>query len=162
MGNICRSPSAEGFLRAGLERAGVTDRVRADSAGTHGYHLGQPPDSRAIRTAAEFGVDISGLRARRVQASDLRNFDLVIAMDQANLRALEQIGRGLDGDSPRAELGLMMDYSSRFRDLREVPDPYYGGLADFRYMCELLEDATGGLLDSLSRRLTGDQETRVR
>jgi len=162
MGNICRSPSAEGFVRAGLERAGLADRVWTDSAGTHGYHLGQPPDSRAIRTAAEFGVDISDLRARRVQPGDLQEFDLVLAMDQVNLRALEQLGQGLATGVRRAELGLMMDYSARFGHLREVPDPYYGDLADFRYMCELLDDATLGLLESLSQRLTGDQETQAR
>jgi len=162
MGNICRSPSAEGFVRAGLERAGLADRVRADSAGTHGYHLGHPPDSRAIRMAAEFGVDISDLRARRVQTGDLREFDLVLAMDQANLRALEQMGQGLAAGARRAELGLMLDYSPRFGHLREVPDPYYGELGDFRYMCELLEDATIGLLDSLSRRLSDDRETQAR
>ncbi len=149
MGNICRSPSAEGFFLRHLDRNGMGGTVITDSAGTHSYHLGQPPDSRAISMAAEFGVDIAGLRARRIQADDFHDFDLIIGMDETNLRGINQAAGNEPGD---ARLELMMTYASRYPGLTEVPDPYYGDLRDFRYMCELLDDATSGLLAHLRDR----------
>ena len=158
MGNICRSPSAEGFFRQCLAQAGLEGLIETDSAGTHSYHLGNPPDSRAIGMASEFGVDITDLRARRIEAEDFENFDLVIAMDDHNLRTIEQFRRNAGMEPGRAEVRLMMEYSPQYADQPEVPDPYYGNSSDFRYMCELLEEATTGLLNSMrdSSRGAGD------
>jgi len=147
MGNICRSPTAEGYFRHHLAEAGAADRFSVDSAGTHGYHVGGPPDSRATATAAQRGVDLSRLRARKVSSDDFRNFDLILAMDEHNLALLRELDPG-DG----AELALMLRYSNRFDQIREVPDPYYGGQDGFEHMCDLLDEATAGLLASLVGR----------
>jgi protein-tyrosine phosphatase len=151
MGNICRSPSAEGFFRAHAEQAGLLDCLRIDSAGTHGYHVGHPPDSRAIAEAAAFNIDISGLRARQVQASDFHEFDHIVAMDTDNLRILQRL---LPGGAP-ARLSLMMAFA-RDLDESEVPDPYYGNQGDFTYMCQLLDAATRGLLQHIQSQPDGD------
>ena len=145
MGNICRSPSAEGFFRLHLERSGLAERFQVDSAGTHGYHVGHPPDERAIVEAAKFGVDIGHLRARRVRAADFSDFDHIVAMDQHNLGVLQRMQSG----PSRAALSLMMDHA-REPGPREVPDPYYGAQSGFTLMCELLDDATAGLLEKLA------------
>ena len=144
MGNICRSPTAEGYFRHHLAKAGKGERFTVDSAGTHGYHVGHPPDSRASETAARRGVDLSALRARRVTAEDFGKFDLIIAMDEDNLRLLRELDPG-EG----AELALMLEYATGPEAIREVPDPYYGGQDGFEHMCDLLDDATAGLLDQL-------------
>lgn len=149
MGNICRSPTAEGIFRHRAARAGLADRLRTDSAGTHSYHIGSLPDDRAVAAAAARGVDITGLRARRIKAADFREFDLVLAMDDHNMALLEEL-RATEGQGT-AELRLMMSYSPRFANLREVPDPYYGGRRDFEHMCDLLEEACDGLLGQLQR-----------
>ena len=118
--------------------------VKADSAGTHSYHIGSSPDERAIREAGRFGVDIGGLRARKIRAEDFSTFDLIVAMDHHNLNILERLAPV----PAHASLDLMMN----FTDLSgpdEVPDPYYGSQQDFAYMCELLDQATRGLLDTL-------------
>lgn len=156
MGNICRSPTAEGFFRHHLKGSPLAERILTDSAGTHGYHVGHPPDTRARHTAHGWGVDISDLRARRVDAGDLLRFDLVLAMDEDNLDALQRLNRGA-GES--ADVRLMMAFSSRFDELREVPDPYYGGQDGFDFMCELLNEATRGLLAAVER---GDVGSRRR
>lgn len=133
--------------------------LEIDSAGTHGYHLGHPPDRRAIRTASKWGVDISDLRARRVNPEDFSAYDLIVAMDEANLEHLRQLHANAMADSMRAELRLMMDFSPRRQDLREVPDPYYGSARDFENMCELLDEATRGLLDWVRRHAPdGDRD----
>lgn len=148
MGNICRSPSAEGFFVNVLEASEYKDRVSTDSAGTHGYHVGHSPDSRAVETASDFGVDISRLRARRVSVSDFSDFDLIIAMDRNNFEDLQQLRpRG-----SKAELQMMMHYHPESQPI-DVPDPYYGGMDGFKYMCELLESATRGLLNDIKGRL---------
>jgi protein-tyrosine phosphatase len=144
MGNICRSPTAEGYFRHHLARTGLGDQFIVDSAGTHGYHVGNPPDPRAQETAAGRGVDLSALRARQVAAEDFRDFDLIIAMDRDNLRRLRELDPG-DG----AELALMLKYSPGSETPAEVPDPYYGGQAGFEHMCDLLDEATRGLLDHI-------------
>ncbi len=149
MGNICRSPSAEGFFRHHLDKSTIAGQVRADSAGTHSYHLGCAPDPRAITEADRFGVDISHLRARKVQASDFEAFDLALAMDRHNLMLMEQMRPA----QARADTGLMIDYVPG-SGLDEVPDPYYGSQRDFRLMCELLDQATRNLVQQLESRLT--------
>lgn len=148
MGNICRSPSAEGFFIHHLEGSSISDKVITDSAGTHSYHIGNSPDSRAISEAGRFGVDISGLRARKISATDFEQFDLIVAMDTHNLRLIEQ----LQPAHCRAKLALMMEYApSEGRE--EVPDPYYGTQADFTLMCNLLDLATKKLMQLLESEL---------
>lgn len=148
MGNICRSPSAEGFFINALQASEYKDQVATDSAGTHGYHIGHPPDSRAVETASGFGVDISRLRARKVSVSDFNEYDFIIAMDHSNYEDLERIQPA----GSKAGLKMMMDYHPEAQP-KEVPDPYYGGMDGFTYMCELLDSATRGLLTDIEGRL---------
>jgi len=147
MGNICRSPTAEGYFRHHLSGSPLAGSVRTDSAGTHGYHVGHPPDSRAMEAVARRGLDISDLRARRVDEGDFERFELILAMDEDNLRNLRALDPG-----GGARVALMLDWGERFPDVREVPDPYYGGQDGFETMCDLLDDATAGLLAELERR----------
>lgn len=144
MGNICRSPTAEGYLRHHLAAAGSLDRFTVDSAGTHAYHVGNPPDARAMSTAAERGIDLSKLRARQVVPDDFQRFDLILAADEDNLRILETNSPGQG-----AELALMLSTSPRFDTIQEVPDPYYGGQDGFEFMCDLLDEATRHLAEQL-------------
>jgi len=149
MGNICRSPSAEGFFTRQLQDSAYRDLVSTDSAGTHSYHIGHPPDPRAVETAANFDVQIGHLRARKVKASDFDEYDLLIAMDRANLSNL----MALQPADSAAEIKLMMSFHPQGQPA-EVPDPYYGGMDGFTYMCELLEQATSGLLKEIESRLS--------
>lgn len=149
MGNICRSPTAEGFFRHHLRGSALQQQVSADSAGTHGYHIGDTPDPRAIEAAQEYGVDISHLRARKVTPADFRAHDMIVAMDHVNLAGLEDV-------QPRdctARVHLMMSWHPNAAGI-EVPDPYYGDFEDFRSMCGLLDAATAGLLADLETRLS--------
>ncbi|MDH4018274.1 MAG: low molecular weight phosphotyrosine protein phosphatase [Xanthomonadales bacterium] len=148
MGNICRSPSAEGFFIRALQDSKIRGQVSTDSAGTHSYHVGHPPDSRAVSTALDFDVDISQLRARKVDASDFNRYDLIIAMDRSNFEDLQRIQPA----GSKADLQMMMQYHPEARP-DEVPDPYYGGMDGFTYMCKLLESATRGLLNDIEGRL---------
>jgi protein-tyrosine phosphatase len=148
MGNICRSPSAEGFFAAALQKSRFRTQVSIDSAGTHGYHIGQAPDARAVATALNFGVDISRLRARKVGVYDFDHYDLIIAMDNNNYQDLQRIRPA----GARASLQMMMQYHPDARP-KEVPDPYYGSMDGFTYMCELLEAATLGLLENVEGQL---------
>lgn len=149
MGNICRSPTAEGVLRAKLQAAGLGKQVEVDSAGTAGSHRGEPPDARAVRYAAGRGYDLSSLRARRVTRDDLERFDWVLAMDEDNLESLRRLLPELGG----ARVGLLMAHAQRFTDVREVPDPYYGSPAGFEHVLDLVEDACDGLVARLAQEL---------
>jgi protein-tyrosine phosphatase len=149
MGNICRSPTAEGVLRAKLKAAGLATRVEVDSAGTTGYHSGEPPDARAIRHAAKRGYDLSRLRARRVTGEDFQRFDWLLAMDEDNLERLVE----MKPDEARARVELLMPHGRRFSGTREVPDPYYGAPAGFEHVLDLVEDACDGLVVSLQNEL---------
>jgi protein-tyrosine phosphatase len=144
MGNICRSPSAEGIFRHLLAQRQVDLEVEVDSAGTHDYHVGEPPDPRAISAARRRGIDLSTLRARSVQPQDFENFDLLIAMDEQNLREL----RSRSGPVYASRLRLMMDFAPDV-GRRAVPDPYYGGPQGFEDVLDLLEQASEGLLRQL-------------
>ena len=147
MGNICRSPTAHGVFRHLVTQAGLATRIEIDSAGTHAYHEGEPPDDRAQETALSRGIDIGDLRARRAAAEDFEYFDYVLAMDQDNYRRLSQIcPPGMEG-----KLLLFMDYAPELR-VREVPDPYYGGQCGFDQVFDMLEAAARGLLGEISRR----------
>jgi len=144
LGNICRSPTAEAVFRELLRREAAGLAVEVDSAGTHGYHAGEPPDARAIAAAARRGIDMSDLRARMVEAADFERFDLVLAMDEQNLRRLHRLAPA--GYRQRAR--LFLEYAP---DLgrRDVPDPYYGGETGFEEVLDLVEAASRGLLAAL-------------
>lgn len=148
-GNICRSPTAEAVLRQHLDRAGLSERVHVDSAGTHGFHIKEPPDPRAQAHAKRRGYDLSALRARRVQGEDFERFHRILAMDEGHLEWLQ------DAAPPgnRARVELLMAYASRHPDHRVVPDPYYGSPADFERVLDLVEDACAGLVAVLQREL---------
>ena len=145
MGNICRSPTAEGVLREMAERRGVADRFHIDSAGTGDWHVGNPPDQRASQAARERGIDITSQRARQVDAGDFELFDLVIAMDRANQLALLELA-GLNHSS---KVRLMLEYSEQWTG-EDVPDPYYGGDHGFDLVLDLIEEACSNLLDELA------------
>lgn len=157
MGNICRSPSAEGFFRKHLLISPLNDVVRVDSAGTHSYHIGQPPDSRAVSEAARYGVDLASLRARKIRQEDLHTFDLVLAMDRGNLAILQRMAGNSDNPRHLARMRLMMEYSPQYSSVPEVPDPYYGGRGGFAYMCELLDEATQNLLEAVTGELAVEE-----
>lgn len=149
MGNICRSPTAEGVFRKLVADAELADRILTDSAGTHAYHRGESPDRRAMAAASRRGIDMSDLRARRVQDADFERFDLILAMDKLNLVTLQDRA-GDNGDRDR--IRLLMEFSEMAPG-GEVPDPYYGGAAGFERVLDLVENAASGLLNDLRTRL---------
>jgi len=141
LGNICRSPTAHGVFERLAEAAQVP--VEVDSAGTGGWHVGDPPDRRAQSAAARRGYDLSRLRARQAKPEDFEAFDLILAMDRSNFAALERM-RPEGSETP---VRLFLDYAESVRE--EVPDPYYDG--GFDLVLDLIEDASRGLLRDLSR-----------
>jgi protein-tyrosine phosphatase len=148
MGNICRSPTAEGVFRYFIKINNLGDVVEVDSAGTHGYHVGEAPDSRTQRAASARGYNLSQLRARKVARQDLDYFDLVLAMDKSNLDNLRRMAT----PEQQARIGLFMDYSKNFDD-DEVPDPYYGLGHGFDLVLDMVEDASLGLVDEIKKKL---------
>ena len=144
MGNICRSPTAEGVLRSLVEKEGLATWFEIDSAGTHGYHIGEPPDPRAREAAQRRGYDLSQLRSRRVNELDFRHFDCILAMDWDNLSLLQ---RACPAEH-RHKLGLFLEYAANY-DEEEVPDPYYGGEESFEFVLDLIEDAARGLIAAM-------------
>lgn len=151
MGNICRSPTAEGVLRQFIKINNLGDKVEVDSAGTHGYHVGEAPDARTQRAAAVRGYNLSQLRARKVARQDLDYFDLILAMDRSNLDNLKRMAR----PDQLAKLDLFMKYAQNFED-DEVPDPYYGLGHGFDLVLDMVEDASQGLVEDLRKRLGRD------
>ena len=149
-GNICRSPTAVGIFRKLVAEAGLSGWVLVDSAGTHDYHVGEPPDPRAQEAAAKRGYDLSELRARKIEREDLQRFDLIVAMDRGHFTRLSRMAE----PSAAHKLKLMMSYASAFKE-KDVPDPYPGGRQDFERALDMLEDAARGLLESLSRPRQG-------
>ena len=148
MGNICRSPTAQGVFRKLLEVQGLDGLIETDSAGTHGYHVGEPPDQRAQETAARRGIDLSDLRARRVDPEDFDSFDYVLVMDRDNYRSLSAICP----PDHRRKLMLFMDFAPNLQTL-EVPDPYYGAAGGFEQVFDMVEAAAEGLLNDIRQRL---------
>jgi protein-tyrosine phosphatase len=147
MGNICRSPTAEGVFRAKAARAGILEQCEVDSAGTHGYHINEAPDPRAIRAARERGYDISLLRGRRVSAYDCSHFDYLLAMDHDNREFLLRLCPA----EHQHKVQLLMAFAQA-GEAHDVPDPYYGGKEGFERVLDLVENACDGLLDALLRR----------
>ncbi len=143
LGNICRSPTAHGVFREQVQRAGLGERVRIDSAGTGDWHIGHPPDRRTLACAQQRGYDFTDLRARQVEPVDFEHFHYVLAMDQQNLADLRALRRGR-GVEPR----LFLEYAS-VAPMLEVPDPYHGGADGFEQVLDLVEDACAGLLRHL-------------
>jgi protein-tyrosine phosphatase len=144
LGNICRSPTAEGVLRHLVVQAAPNLKIEIDSAGTADYHIGAPPDLRSRRAASRRGIDISGLRARQVTEDDFVRFDLILAMDRENLRELE----AMKPANSRASLKLFLEYAPDL-NLRDVPDPYYRDAGAFEEVLDLTTAASRGLLASL-------------
>ncbi len=147
LGNICRSPTAEGVMRMLVEREGLQTCVHVESAGTGGWHVGSPPDARAAEAARARGVALGGT-ARQVRAQDFDDFDLLVAMDGENLRALRTLA---PGEQERAKVRLLREFdpaSAGAGDL-DVPDPYYGGAGGFDEVFELVQAACEGLLERI-------------
>jgi len=140
MGNICRSPSAEGYFQHIVKQAGLEDKIKTDSAGTHAYHIGSPPDNRAQAAASKRGIDLSALRGRQVEPADFKKFDYVLAMDDSNFSDLEAVA----GDVAN-NLFMFLKFAENFSET-EVPDPYYGGDQGFEHVLDLIENASQGLL----------------
>jgi protein-tyrosine phosphatase len=148
MGNICRSPTAEGVFRRVVAERAPDLGIEIDSAGTHDYHVGDPPDPRSIAAASRRGVDLRHLRARMVSDEDFERFDLIIAMDRLNRATL------LDrSPAPfRERIRLFMEFAGS-GEIEDVPDPYYGGAPGFERVLDLAEEAAAGLLDEVLERV---------
>ena len=146
LGNICRSPTAEGAFRAVVEREGMSAEIAVDSAGTHAYHVGESPDRRAQQAARRRGIELGRLRARKATAQDFRRFDYVLAMDRENHANLAAICP--PGEEHRLHMAL--DFAPEL-GRREVPDPYYGGSGGFDLVLDLIDAAGQGLIEHIRR-----------
>jgi protein-tyrosine phosphatase len=144
MGNICRSPTAEGVFRKLARKEGLEERFAIDSAGTHAYHVGSPPDERAQKTALARGIDLGNLRARQVTIADFNAFDHILVMDRQNYDTLMFVC-----PKPHAhKVKLFLDYAPGFKTA-DVPDPYYGGDKGFERVLDMIELAARGFLNSV-------------
>lgn len=146
-GNICRSPTAEGVLRHKLADAGLDGRVTVDSAGTSDYHIGDPPDPRAISQARLRGYELSDLRARPLRPSDFEDFDLLLCMDHGHRKRLT----GMCPADQQARIRMFLEFSEAAEGREEVPDPYTGGIADYDFALDLIEPGIEGLIAALKR-----------
>lgn len=144
MGNICRSPTAEGVFATLVERRGFSERIGVDSAGTIDYHAGEPPDPRAQEMAQHYGIDIGHMRARQFRFEDFERFDYILAMDRENLRHLNLA----KPEGYAGHLGLFCDFAPHRKE-DEVPDPYFGGSQGFRRVYDLISEASEGLLQAI-------------
>jgi len=150
MGNICRSPTAEGVFRKHVADADLADEIHTDSAGTHAYHIGEPADQRAQTAAEQRGFTLQGSRARRVTDDDYERFDYILAMDEDNLMVLKERAP----ESRRDRVRLFLEFAESHNET-EVPDPYYGGTAGFERVLDLVEEASRGLLETLRSDFPG-------
>jgi protein-tyrosine phosphatase len=155
LGNICRSPTAEGVMRALVDEAGLQERIALDSAGTGAWHIGEPPDARATEAARRRGIALAGA-ARQVRPNDFEEFDLILAMDRANLRALNRLA---PDERAQARVRLLREWDSSADGDLDVPDPYHGGPDGFEQVLDLVQAACVALLEEL-RPKPGD--TRLR
>lgn len=147
MGNICRSPTAHGVFRALVKERNLQKMVEIDSAGTHAYHTGEPPDPRAQNTASQRGINLSDLRARSVKSRDFDRFDYILAMDESNYSdLLEQCP-----EDAKSKIYLFLNFAPQL-NRQSVPDPYYGGTRGFENVFEMIEHASRGLLDEIEQR----------
>jgi protein-tyrosine phosphatase len=148
MGNICRSPTADGVFANLVKKEGLRDQIKIDSAGTHTYHIGEPPDLRSQEAALKRGIDLSELRARKVEKSDFSQFDYILAMDKDNYQGLQKICPREQAD----RLHLFLDFAPHL-GVQEVSDPYFGGVKGFDDVLDLVEAASVGLLAEIRQRL---------
>jgi len=144
LGNICRSPTAHGVFELMLSNAGLQQSITVDSAGTGAYHVGNKPDSRMMQAARARAYDLSNLRARAVHANDFDDFDLILAMDEANYRDLMQVCPS----HHQNKIKMFLSFAKN-SNLTSVPDPYYGGSEGFEHVLDLVEDACIGLLEHI-------------
>jgi protein-tyrosine phosphatase len=144
LGNICRSPLAEGLMKSKIAKAGLDWEV--DSAGIGGWHAGDLPDRRSIAVAKHHGIDISEQRARQIRREDLRNFNLILAMDYSNLQQIEHLAAQVK--DRKAQVEMILNYVNPAKD-RSVPDPYYGDKEDFESVYQLLDEATERVMEAL-------------
>ncbi|GAA4353424.1 low molecular weight protein-tyrosine-phosphatase [Kangiella taiwanensis] len=149
LGNICRSPTAEGVFQHKVEQAGLSDQIRVDSAGTSAFHVGEAPDKRSQQEAKKFGYDLSYIRSRKAEAKDFVDFDLVIAMDLENYHNLSLLKT--TGYDDKLKL-FIRDYAPEL-DIEEVPDPYYGGAEGFTKVLKMIEIASDNLLKEIQGKL---------
>jgi protein-tyrosine phosphatase len=149
MGNICRSPTVEAVFREVVRRDLPEYLIEIDSAGTHAYHVGHAPDPRAQRAAERRGLDLSALRARRIQAEDFSRFDIVLGMDPLNIAVMEEHCPA----EHRSRIRLLMEFAPAI-GREDVPDPYYGGSNGFEYVLDLAEEASRGLIAFLRSELS--------
>lgn len=147
MGNICRSPTAQGVFETLLSREGLQGHIQVDSAGTHAYHIGEPPDPRSQQAASRRGIDLSVQRARKVRPEDFLEFDYVLAMDRSNYEDLREICH----PDYEERLRLFLEFAPQ-AGTPDVPDPYYGGAQGFERVLDLIEAAAAGLLAELRNR----------
>ncbi len=154
LGNICRSPSAEGIMNHLIQQAGLEGQIICDSAGTSGYHINEPPDPRMTAAAYRQGIALTG-HSRKVEPADFEQFDLILAMDDENYRTL--LARERTG-SDRSKVRLMCDFCRRSPET-EVPDPYYGGTDGFDHVIDLLLDACSGLLENVTKEFLSSSGT---
>jgi protein-tyrosine phosphatase len=145
MGNICRSPLAQGVFENVLRREGLEDEVSVDSAGTGHWHVGSPPDERALSAASLRGLDLSAQRARQIAREDCQIFDYILTMDEENYHMVSSLCRG------SAVVRPFLDFATGSPE-REVPDPYYGGSDGFEHVLDLVEEASEGLLEDIRER----------
>ncbi len=147
LGNICRSPTAQGVFQQAVDAAGLQAHVEVDSCGTGSWHIGKAPDSRAIKAASRRGIDISQLRARQLQPDDLAQFDYILVMDRQNLADVKDLWQRDGGTEPR----LFLEFANTDAPL-EVPDPYFGGAQGFERVLDLIESASHGLIATIREK----------
>jgi len=153
MGNICRSPLAEGAFRAAAEQSAIADRLTIDSAGTIGFHAGKAPDHRSQSVAKSYGWDISAQKSRQITADDIISQDYILVMDQQNLDDVLALADQVDADgSARAIIRPMLDYAPHI-PMSDIPDPYYGHMQDFELVARLVADASIGLIADVEKKL---------
>lgn len=149
LGNICRSPTADGIFRKMVADAGLAGEIESDSAGTSDYHAGDPPDSRAAAAARKRGIDLSHMRARMLEPQDLENFDIVVTMDKMVHRSVASLQRAHRKST--AEVSLFLEHAPQL-GVSEVPDPYLGGREGFEHVLDLVEEASKGLLAHIKQK----------
>jgi low molecular weight protein-tyrosine phosphatase len=147
-GNICRSPTGEGVLRALAQKRGLGERIRVASAGTHDYHVGEAPDPRTLKHASRRGYDLGSQRAQVVSGEHFEEYDYILAMDRGHLRILESLAP----QGARAKLGMFLEASGRWKG-EDVPDPYYGGVEGFEHVLDMVEEAAERWLDRIQAEL---------
>jgi protein-tyrosine phosphatase len=147
-GNICRSPTADGVLRKMVTDRGLADVVEVDSAGTHDYHVGEPPDDRSQEHARKRGYELSTLRARQVHPNDFAHFDLILALDDGHLKILQSLGP----PNYKSRIHRFTEFCTRHKS-HDVPDPYYGGAEGFERVLDLVEDGCEGIMGHIRKTL---------